>query len=700
MASLYAQRSLASAQTELAGSVQKLSSGRQINSAKDNAAGLGISEGVASIRNISDQSIRNLRSATSLVQTADGALDVVGKMLQRVLTLTTQKTDAVLNAAQTASIDTEITALTDEITRIKSRTTYNDTASVFGRTYTFGSGAGVTTNITIPDVTPLSLGLQNATGTTDALLVSAANASSFSIASHDLANNDRVQYQNLSGTPIVGLVSGTSYNVINRTDGGFQLRDLVSGNTVSITELGGTNDDYFLKTSNSTVFTINEVGSSNTTDVLLLTELWDVDDYVIFNKNASTFDTGNLQDGIAYQVQSNTNSSITLKDLSGNQINFGPNANLAGASLSYLADRKSLNVSNLTILEPGTDSFFTSTGHGYQDGERVIFEEANDNVVVGINTGSYAIIKIDNNQFQLASVAAPTTPLSLSGKAASGSIFIWSSDVSVTNLSIDSILPVNTIQVTNAAGLSDGNTVIFNKISGADIPNLIDGEHYTVTNLSGNTFKLTDKNGISTSITSPQTLGSYSLEKVQKITFDSTSSSAVILGNSVLQTTGAHNYSSGDALVYAVGDINNKLSELDVGRTYYAITTAENNKFRLAETEADAIAGRAIALGTDLAGAHQFTKNSTITTLSVMEAIATNASNRASLGAQLNVLDYAIDNLQTLSNNLSEAYSRIVDTDYAAETAALTRNQILQQAATSMLAQANQMPNVILTLLK
>jgi flagellin len=63
-------------------------------------------------------------------------------------------------------------------------------------------------------------------------------------------------------------------------------------------------------------------------------------------------------------------------------------------------------------------------------------------------------------------------------------------------------------------------------------------------------------------------------------------------------------------------------------------------------------------------------------------------------------LSYAIDNLQTLSNNLSEAYSRIVDTDYAAETSALTRNQILQQAATSMLAQANQMPNVILTLLK
>jgi flagellin len=63
-------------------------------------------------------------------------------------------------------------------------------------------------------------------------------------------------------------------------------------------------------------------------------------------------------------------------------------------------------------------------------------------------------------------------------------------------------------------------------------------------------------------------------------------------------------------------------------------------------------------------------------------------------------LSYAIDSLQTLSNNLSEAYSRIVDTDYAAETSNLTKNKILQEAAIAMLAQANQMPNVILTLLK
>jgi len=73
---------------------------------------------------------------------------------------------------------------------------------------------------------------------------------------------------------------------------------------------------------------------------------------------------------------------------------------------------------------------------------------------------------------------------------------------------------------------------------------------------------------------------------------------------------------------------------------------------------------------------------------------------RSLLGAYQNQIEYTVSNVTELSSNLSAARSRVIDTDYAAETAALTKGQILQQAATAMLAQANQMPNVILTLLK
>jgi flagellin len=73
---------------------------------------------------------------------------------------------------------------------------------------------------------------------------------------------------------------------------------------------------------------------------------------------------------------------------------------------------------------------------------------------------------------------------------------------------------------------------------------------------------------------------------------------------------------------------------------------------------------------------------------------------RSQLGAYQNQMEYTLSNITELSSNLQSARSRVIDTDYASETANLTKGQILQQAATAMLAQANQMPNVILTLLK
>jgi flagellin len=73
---------------------------------------------------------------------------------------------------------------------------------------------------------------------------------------------------------------------------------------------------------------------------------------------------------------------------------------------------------------------------------------------------------------------------------------------------------------------------------------------------------------------------------------------------------------------------------------------------------------------------------------------------RADLGAVQNRFASTVANLTTTSENLNAARSRILDTDFAAETANLTRNQILQQAGVAMLAQANALPNTVLSLLK
>jgi flagellin len=75
-------------------------------------------------------------------------------------------------------------------------------------------------------------------------------------------------------------------------------------------------------------------------------------------------------------------------------------------------------------------------------------------------------------------------------------------------------------------------------------------------------------------------------------------------------------------------------------------------------------------------------------------------TSRAQYGADMSALASAISGLQVASVNLSAAYSRVMDTDYAAETTAMTRNNILQQAGTAVLAQANQTPNTVLSLLR
>jgi flagellin len=82
------------------------------------------------------------------------------------------------------------------------------------------------------------------------------------------------------------------------------------------------------------------------------------------------------------------------------------------------------------------------------------------------------------------------------------------------------------------------------------------------------------------------------------------------------------------------------------------------------------------------------------------DVITTVTEIRSGLGAQNNRIEFAIGNIQAQTENMTAAMGRIRDTDFAAETANLTRLQILQQAATAMLSQANQMPNVVLSLLR
>ena len=92
--------------------------------------------------------------------------------------------------------------------------------------------------------------------------------------------------------------------------------------------------------------------------------------------------------------------------------------------------------------------------------------------------------------------------------------------------------------------------------------------------------------------------------------------------------------------------------------------------------------------------------NSSAAITALDDAIDAVAAQRAAIGAGMNRLTYAADNLTNISQNVMESRSRILDTDYAKASSMLARSQIIQQAATAMLAQANQQPQMVLALLK
>jgi flagellin len=126
--SLNSQRSLMNSQASMATSLQRLSSGLRINSAKDDAAGLAISERfTAQIRGL-EQANRNANDGISMLQTAEGALDEVGNMLQRMRELAVQAANGTVSNADKKSLDDEFTELRDEIVRITDTTEFNGTS--------------------------------------------------------------------------------------------------------------------------------------------------------------------------------------------------------------------------------------------------------------------------------------------------------------------------------------------------------------------------------------------------------------------------------------------------------------------------------------------------------------------------------------------------------------------------------------------
>jgi flagellin len=175
--SLTAQRNLSASQSSLNTSMQRLSSGLRVNSAKDDAAGLAIAERMNAQVKGMNVAIRNAGDAISLAQTAEGALGKVSDSLQRMRELAVQSANATNSAGDRANLDAEYQALNSEVTRVLSGTKFNGTA-VLGAAATLdfqvGANNAATDKITVT-TTDLATGAGASAVTAGSITTAAAS---------------------------------------------------------------------------------------------------------------------------------------------------------------------------------------------------------------------------------------------------------------------------------------------------------------------------------------------------------------------------------------------------------------------------------------------------------------------------------------------------------------------------------------------
>lgn len=218
LSSLNAQRNINSTQKSLAQSLQRLSSGSRINSAKDDAAGLYSAERMtAKIRGL-NQAVRNAGDGISLAQTAEGALAQVSTSLQRIREIAVQSANATIE--DRTGLQAEVNQLTQEISRIVQTTQFNGTSLLSGgSTLTFQVGADGVSNAQITvATTDLTATVGGVSSPANAGMISALSASSNFLG--PITNAQEAAFNGLLSLSMSGSISGNgSWSLTGYTPG-------------------------------------------------------------------------------------------------------------------------------------------------------------------------------------------------------------------------------------------------------------------------------------------------------------------------------------------------------------------------------------------------------------------------------------------------------------------------------------------------
>ncbi|HEX2603914.1 MAG TPA: flagellin [Oxalicibacterium sp.] len=213
--SLNAQRNLTMSQSSLATSIQRLSSGLRINSAKDDAAGLAISDRMTSQINGLDQAARNANDGISLAQTAEGGLSTMTDLLQRMRTLAVQSANGTNSASDRASLQEEVGQLQQEVNRVANTTQFNGQnildGSLTNAQFQVGANANQTINFSINSAQASAIGNNALAKNTGGTMINAvAGTATGTIPANNVAANTLTVQGNGATSGALSISAGAS----------------------------------------------------------------------------------------------------------------------------------------------------------------------------------------------------------------------------------------------------------------------------------------------------------------------------------------------------------------------------------------------------------------------------------------------------------------------------------------------------------
>ena len=639
--SLVAQDSLVKSGRALATSMERLSTGKRINSAKDDAAGLSISNRMdAQIRGLT-MAVKNANDGISLMQTAEGALDEVTNSLQRMRELAVQAVNGTNTTQDRAALDAEVQQLKSEIDRTAKTTQFNSINLLDGsfknKELQIGDKANQVLNIGIAGAKVSDLGMgPSATGGN----VFVGGRIGFT----DSSNTISTKF--LSGGSLSLVINGTVISSIKSNTSGannttLDINDITTA--INNSRAGVTASAFNEATaayagsgiigstgSFSILVTATDTGAQSTIKVTNTNSLQEVADKINAQGGASTV-----------QARINDEGKLVLFNSSGANMTVtdSTNANATVGMQQAVGFKTADKFRGMLKLESNTDNPVAIGVQGKLANSGTVTDDTANTAL-----RTLGLVQIKAVRSGTVDTASTTSNLTSTEALKDAYTYQGASITSSTTQWIAGEVKINGVDIYRSG--QDTNTT-------AKKVNLI------------NSFA--DQTGVFA------TYGSNSSGNIS-ITLNSVNNQPISVDTGNKTITSAYG-----------GYASHGLVSVNVGDDYYDGTKPTSGG----------------GSGSSVTGLNVLSASSATDALkSIDNAIEQVSQSRANLGAVQNRLIATVNNLSNVSTNTEASKSRIMDTDYSKETTNLAKSQIIQQAATAMLAQANQAPQMVLSLLK